>query len=488
MLLFVVVILLFLPLVLNFGVHDNNALDIADTTDTQHDKQLSCNDEEVFDIKMNRCVRFGCPPNFKVSREEYKCKLVQQRNRNTDSLKTEINCTESLLKKFSQRLYDNSLKRLQQGRISLDLSANWSVPCAAWIRIPARYLNLTASCQLKYQNVHIPKEELYLQKLRNGKICGYFCATFYYESQCLLHFVNINNTSIDLNNKSLIVKTAKKEILYPLDRFVPLGKMFGVCVVPDPTMLRVTRVNNVRNVQSLVSAVGSSSSIIFYIIVFVTFFASSEHFPGYGVISVCCCSIISDCISLLERALYFADVIVSLYVCKFLALWNLFVLLTEQCCIVLIAIDHFITFRSVAIHINEPMKIYYKRRICSLAIPFLLTLLALVLDYAGPPNQGFGRRNERDFCILQGFSVRIVFYTIPVVVAFVIAVCLMLLTLLSIRRHINDAAEPSSCAMNDINHNINSHNNDINSSNTNDIDINISNNNIQGGPKKKEQL
>ena len=112
MLLFVVVIFLFLPFVLNFGVQDNNAIDIADTTDNQINERLPCNDEEVFDIKMNQCVRFACPPNFKVSREEYKCKPVRQPDTESDTLKTDLNCTESLLKKFSQRLYDNSLKRL----------------------------------------------------------------------------------------------------------------------------------------------------------------------------------------------------------------------------------------------------------------------------------------------------------------------------------------------------------------------------------------
>ena len=481
--LLLVVVLLLPSFVLNsevsIGVHHNNAIDIADTTDTQLDERLLCNDEEVFDIKMNRCVRFACPPNFKVSREEYKCKPVRQRNRKRNTLKTELNCTESLLEKFSRRLFANSLKRLQQGRTSLDLSAKWSIPCAKWITVHTRYLNLTASCQLNYQNVHIPKEQLYLQKRRHGNIWGYFCATYYYKSQCLLHFVNISRTSIDMNNKSLIVKTAEKDIPYSLDKFVPLGKMFGVCVVPKPLVLRE---NTVRNFQSSVSAVGSSLGIMFYIVVLGTFLSSNEHFPGYGVISVCCCSIISDCISLLERILYLGDVVVPIQICKCLAVVNLLVMLTEQLCIVLLAIDHFITFKRVAIHINESIKVYYKRRICSLIIPFVLTLLALVLDYTGPMHHGIGRTSETDFCMLQGFGVRVVFYTIPVVVSFGIAMCLMSLTLLNIRRHINKAAKSSSYAMNDINHNTDNHNNDNsnddnNTIHYNDIDINRSNNN-----------
>ena len=104
----------------------------------------------------------------------------------------------------------------------------------------------------------------------------------------------------------------------------------------------------------------------------------------------------------MERTFYFADLIVPLPACKCLAVVNLFVMLTEQCCIVVLAVDNYITFRRVAIHINESMKVYYRRRICSLVIPILLTLVAAVLGHKDSHNQGFGRRDEKDFCMLQG--------------------------------------------------------------------------------------
>ena len=315
MLLFVVVIFLFLPFVLNFGVQDNNAIDIADTTDNQINERLPCNDEEVFDIKMNQCVRFACPPNFKISREEYKCIPVPQPRTNADILEPGRSCLDSL-KVYTFDIYEYSLGQIWRGLLTdstskniqtLDLFKDWYVPCAIWIKTGIIYANdFTSSCQLKYRNVHIPKEELYLEKRPDDVYNrvdtldhdrAYFCATYYYESQCLLHFVNMTNTSIDINSKSLIIKNGGRDIPYSLDKFVPLGELFGVCVVPDP------RMNNIRNIQSLVSAVGSSFSITFYIVVLVTFFAS-EHFPGYGVISMCWCLIFSDCISLLERILY----------------------------------------------------------------------------------------------------------------------------------------------------------------------------------------
>ena len=77
------------------------------------------------------------------------------------------------------------------------------------------------------------------------------------------------------------MKTRESEIRYPVDEFLPLGDSIGICVVPEPVVMRK---NSVKNVKSLVSAVGSSLSIMFYIVVLVTFLASNEHFPGYGVI------------------------------------------------------------------------------------------------------------------------------------------------------------------------------------------------------------
>ena len=307
---YMVVVYCLLPLSgQNFGVVDNNALDIADTTVTQLDGQLPCIVEEVFDNKMNRCVRFACPPNFKISIQEYKCKPIQLRQPRTNIiLKRGLSCLKSL--KRYDRLFDYSLNIIWQDYIlgsrskseqtPVGFLKNWKVPCAIWTKTRIISANdFTSSCQLKYQNEYIAKEELYLQS-ESGI---YFCATYYYESQCLLHFVNMTNTSIDLNNNSLIVRTDGKEITYSVDKFVPIGDMFGVCVVPEAKKSRVEpvviRVNTVRNVQSLVSAVGSSLSIIFYIVVLVTFFASDEHFSGYGVISMCCCLIFSDGISLL---------------------------------------------------------------------------------------------------------------------------------------------------------------------------------------------
>ena len=92
----------------NFGVVNNNAFDIADTTDNQLVERLPCNDEEVFDIKMNQCVRFACPPNFKISREEYKCKLV--RKPITNAAIPGQSCLDSL-KAYTLNVYSYSLKR-----------------------------------------------------------------------------------------------------------------------------------------------------------------------------------------------------------------------------------------------------------------------------------------------------------------------------------------------------------------------------------------
>ena len=121
--LLIVVHFLLPSFVFNFDVsievHHNNAIDIADTTNTHLDEQRPCSDEEVFDTKMNQCVRFACPPNFKVSREENKCKPMRQPNtnivtRSQMSVTTQekgVNFAESL-KKFTGRLLDYSLQWL----------------------------------------------------------------------------------------------------------------------------------------------------------------------------------------------------------------------------------------------------------------------------------------------------------------------------------------------------------------------------------------
>ena len=168
---------------------------------------------------MNRCVRFACPPNFEVSREEYKCKLVRQAR--TNAAIPGQSCLDSL-KAYTLNVYGDSLKRIRNDlgsrsknkQTSIDSLKNWDVPCAIWIKAGIISANdFTSSCQLKYRNVQIPRERVYIH--RRALHRAYFCSTYYYESQCLLHFVNMTNTSIDFNNKSLIVRTDGKEILYP---------------------------------------------------------------------------------------------------------------------------------------------------------------------------------------------------------------------------------------------------------------------------------
>ena len=354
---------------------------------------------------MNRCVRVACPPNFKVSRDDNKCKPAGLKD-----YMTTTDCIKSLKIVDSRKLlYEPKVIGLpvisKDGVASLESYPNWSLPCKGWSReyvIPDLF---GPSCQITHKNNSVSFEDLYLMPTRGYDIFVLICVRrYYYKSKCLLHFLNELEVTTELSaDDSLIVITKDgKEIEYPIDQYLPFGETFGVCIHPAEEQLPTT--TNLRHIQSLVAAVGSTLSILFFAVVLITFQTSPEHFPGYGLISMCCCLMISDGISVLERTLYFADIIVSLHTCKCLAVVNLFVMLTEQCCIVVLAVDNFITFRRVAIHINESMKVYYRRRICSLVIPILLTLAAVVLDYNDSQDQGFGRTSEKDFCILKGTS------------------------------------------------------------------------------------
>ena len=189
---------------------------------------------------------------------------------------------------------------------------------------------------------------------------------------------------------------------------------------------------DIAQAESVVSIVGTSISSCSYMLVLVTFAISKEHFPGYGLISLCVTLMSSDLLYLLVTILDSVEATLSLHLCKTLGIVMHFVLLIEQLCIVVLAVDNMMTFRKLQVHVNEPAKQYYRKRWKFVLIPLLLTVFAIILDYAGVLDEGNGGNG---LCMKMGFDARAIFYIIPAAISFISAICLMVFTLVKLRQH-----------------------------------------------------
>jgi hypothetical protein len=79
--------------------------------------------------------------------------------------------------------------------------------------------------------------------------------------------------------------------------------------------------------------------------------------------------------------------------------------------------------------------VYYQSRVWSVLLPASITLLGIGLDYTHSLSAGYG---ENGICMVQTYTVRLIFYMIPMVVSVAVSLSLMSFTLYKLHRQ----AEP----------------------------------------------
>ena len=302
--------------------------------------------------------------------------------------------------------------------------------CAEKVESDVGEVKFTNSCSAVVEHGGGVIDDILIQKTidhENSTLNVYRCKRYYITSDCLLRQLNASNSVIDKEKHLHFKEVNGKVLVYPVEEYTPLQNGdFGVCV---RRKVGEKKQPELSAGESYVSFIGICISPWCYILLLYTFIAYEEHFPGYGLVSLCSCLLLQDILFLSAVIIDVNEIQISFIGCKLLANFSHLAFLLVQVCVVVLGIDNAITFRKLSIHVNETAKVYYRTRCVVLVVPLVIVCLPNLLDE-------YTSREElhAKTCLMHTFEVRLIFYMLPAIISFLTGVSLMSFTLYKLRQ------------------------------------------------------
>jgi len=237
------------------------------------------------------------------------------------------------------------------------------------------------------------------------------CNSFYLQSSCKL--ISISNNYTISNNQTLNVI----DKVYSTNEYTPDKYGLSICAVTKVTNGMVYNwKETVSDAQSYISYIGTSISIVCYIIISATylFFKELRTVPGYTIVGLCITLLFTDILFLVATQIN--DNFVACKTIGILLHWGL---LATHTWVVIMAFDLLSRFGSVAIAVvKSSKKRFIKYCVFVVGAPTFIVGTALVLNEQQVYISGYGSDN---ICFIRNLYPRIYFYIIPTAASFIIA-------------------------------------------------------------------
>ena len=240
------------------------------------------------------------------------------------------------------------------------------------------------------------------------------CQGYHLYSRCPLQPITDGYTFHE--NKTITVTIAATNKTYFPTNYVPLEKGIGVCFSTALTRPTYAWRRPFLKAEHYISIVGTSLSIICYIVIIFRHAALKKlkHLAGLIVVGLCVALLFSDSIFLI------ASRIDKNPACKIFAIILHWGLLISEMWLLVMAFELVVRFGLSKQHvIQKSRKSFMKYCVFTLTIPSIIILVTNLLNEYDVYNIGYG---DSDFCIITEFLPRIYFYILPVIFVFASAI------------------------------------------------------------------
>ena len=316
-----------------------------------------------------------------------------------------------------------------------DLSRTYSTNkvCADHQVVNGDDKNFLSNCSVRIRNRTIDRSFLssWLSFKRNGinrKLS--ICNQFYLHSNCPL-FVLKSNYSI-IKNKSLMYKEGHREIIIPVDNYLPLKHGIGICISKSSTIPSIYRwewLKVVIDVEYYISVTGTSFSIVCYVFILMTFilFKELRNIPGLNTMGICCSLLTADIAFILT--LHASK---NVQFCKTVAVILHWSLLCVYSWVLIIAFDVATRFnKMVAVSRDRNTKIFLIYCLVASCVPTIFVIVTLTLNETKTVNFGYG---DEGICWISSFKGRVVAYIVPVTFVFILSAIAISYTLYKVHK------------------------------------------------------
>ena len=293
--------------------------------------------------------------------------------------------------------------------------------------------NFLSNCSVRISNRTIDRYFLssWLSFKRNGinrKLS--ICNQFYLHSNCPL-FVLKSNYSI-IKNKSLMYKEGHREIIIPVENYLPLKHGIGICISKSSTIPSIYRwewLKVVRDVEYYFSVIGTSISIVCYVCILTTFmlFKELRNIPGLNTMGMCCSLLTAD-------IAFIITLNASKYVqfCKVMAVILHWSLMCVYSWVLIIAFDVASTFyKMLTVSHDRNTKIFLIYCLVASCVPTIFVIVTLTLNETKTVNFGYG---DKGICWISSFKGRVVAYIVPVTFVFILSAIAISYTLYKVHK------------------------------------------------------
>ncbi|XP_065654231.1 uncharacterized protein LOC136080850 isoform X1 [Hydra vulgaris] len=247
-----------------------------------------------------------------------------------------------------------------------------------------------------------------------------FCKLFHLQQQCSYNII-INYTIEP--NQTIVYNYNGKRFTYLPNEYIPLANGVGVCKESDNNIVLKWK-NNVLNVANIISKIGTSASLLCYIVIIIVYTYFKELRTWSSVTSTTLCI-----------NLFFADFtfLISTQIhknrlwCKVLSILLHWFLLVAYHSLLILALDVAATFGSYN-HQFLKRKTLIQYFIVIYVIPSIYLFINVTLEKTGVAYVGYGD----GICWIQGFYANLFSFIIPIVIIILTSLVCLLFTVYKI--------------------------------------------------------
>ena len=258
------------------------------------------------------------------------------------------------------------------------------------------------------------------------------CDHFYMDRNCTLHDIH-DDITVDDNGTLTVIGDSKQT--YFVKEYIPLENGVAVCLSDYLAKTGIVHwLFMIRTIDVYASHIGSSLSVICYLVVAYTFckFKNLQNIPGLCTLSLTLCLLCGDTMFLVAGVLKNTGYYHISSLCTTVAVLMHFGLVSSHAWAVIISLDLFVRFNKLkVIQPKRNRKKYWCYCFFSFIISSLIVGTSFVLDRLNIIISGYGTNG---ICITQTFYARLYFYVVPTVLSFTISSLVLAITLYKISR------------------------------------------------------
>lgn len=325
-------------------------------------------------------------------------------------LDSELSNTSSRIWSIIDVLYIGQLDQILTELHGFDVSRTFSNQryCAV-VNIYDNILsNFTSNCSNEFTNITLKYENI-SQSIIYSKFSVIrrlsTCNAFYLHSPCKLIKITANY-SITVNQSLVFANKT-----FPINKYTPLEIGLGICIDKTTVQYRFkySWMSVTSNVEYYIAFVGTTMSVICYIIIIVTYthFKDLRTMPGLTLVCLCITLLFTNLLYLIAT-----QISEEFSACKIVGILLHWGLIATQACILVIAFDLLSKFGSLKTEtVRNRTKRLLNYLLFVLALPTFIVGAAVILNEFSTYDIGYGLN---EICFVYHLYPRIFFYILPV--------------------------------------------------------------------------